>query len=206
MTLMAGICLGSYLSANQTTLEFDHTGNGSTSSMTVFRAATGARVLFCNMDGTPPDVQIGSFTRVVGLWLGGRWTPPRTINGNPDRGGSSIALGGFPGHKELINCTLFGYREIDHGGTEYTLIRGTRIVQTGAGKFSHGIYLSGGNTAEQMGQHSVLDQSIIVGGEGYAVQGWHRWRNSVITRNFIAGHFCGVVLDGCDHIVANNFF
>lgn len=167
VTLSAGICNGSFAALNGTTLQFGYRGPPKSGTMTVYRAAKMARVIFTRRDGTPPDVAVPAWTRLEGLWLGGRWTPPMVdAKGNVDRGGSSIALGGYPGHKELLNCTLFGYREIDHGSTEMTLLRGNRLVQSGAGKFAHGIYYSGGNTPGQMGQHAVFDRNIVVGGEG----------------------------------------
>ena len=117
-------------------------------------------------------------------------------------GGSPISRG-----VQIVNCTIFGYRAgISQGSAEYTLYQGNRFVLNGEGRFLHGIYLSGGNHKGKMAQHAIVDNNIFIGGYGYAIHGWHKTHSNIVTRNFITGHYWGLVLDGSDHLAANNLF
>jgi hypothetical protein len=117
-------------------------------------------------------------------------------------GGSPIGRG-----KQLINNTLFGYPDgISQGSAEHILYQGNRFVLNGNGKYSHPIYLSSGGPIGSRSQHNIVDGNIFIGGEGWAIHGWHGPRNHVITRNFTAGHYHSLVMDGSDHLIANNFF
>ncbi len=167
--------------------------------MTVFQAAPGERVIFTAPDDTPPQVHVADYVKLEGLWLGGRWK---------DENSGGFFVGGSPqGYgKQLVNNTLFGYSELSQGSVEYMLYQGNRFVLTGKGRFSHSIYLSGGYTVGSMAQHVIVDNNIFVGGEGYAIHGWHNAHNIIATRNFVSGHYWGLVMDGSDHIVANNMF
>lgn len=166
---------------------------------TVFKAAPHARAIITTPADLPPPVQMDDYVRIEGLWLGGA----------RKKKDAAIILGGGPPigeGKQIVNCTLFGYREISQGTTEYTLYQGNRFVHDGLGRFEHPIYISGGYNKGAMAQHTIVDDNIFVAGEGYSIHGWHHTHSNIITRNFVEGHYWGLVLDGSDHVVANNFF
>lgn len=180
------------------TLRFAPAGLGS-ERLTTFRASLGERVIFSQPDDSAPTVYMADYTRLEGLWIGGQWT-----KGDENQfffGGSPIGTG-----KQFINNTFFGFTQLLQGSAENILFQGNRFVLTGSGRFAHSIYLSGGYTSGSMSSHAIVDNNIFVGGEGYAIHGWHKTRNNIVTRNFVSGHYWGLVLDGSDHVVANNFF
>lgn len=171
---------------------------------TVYQAAPGARPIVTRTDSFPPYVNIGDYVRIQGLWFGGN----RNTAANPQcfcTGGSPIGNG-----KEIIGNTFFNFVEgLSGGSLQNSIIQGNRFV--GAGNYptkQHSIYLSGNDGAGTGGAstHIVVDDNIIIGGEGYGIQGWHEVHNLIFTRNFIAGSNWGMVADGSDHIMANNFF
>ena len=165
--------------------------------MTVFRAAPGERVILTAPDDTPPQVHVADYVRLQGLWLGGRRTGDE---------GDKVFFGGSPigRGKQFVNNTFFGYTELLQGSAEYILFQGNRFVLTGRGRFRHPLYLSGGYVEGSMSSHAIIDNNILIGREGWAIHGWHNARNNIVTRNFVAGHYWGIVMDGSDHVVANN--
>jgi hypothetical protein len=172
---------------------------------TVFKAAPGARVLFTSAEGYPPKVKLENYVRLEGLWFGGQQSE------DADEcfcmGGGRQSVYGIARGKQLVNCTIFGYREgVSQGGAEYTLYQGNRYVRAGRERYHHAIYISGGNRPGTMAQHSIVDSNIIIGGNAYGVHGWHNARSNIVTRNFIADDAHGLVMDGSDHLIANNFF
>jgi len=181
-------------------IEFGPSGSGP-DQKTIFKAAPGERVVFSTDDDTPTQIRLPHrYIRIEGLWFGGRW----------EDNNEAFILGIRPGN-ELINNTFFGYNGSGQGYSEYNIYQGNRFVRCGwihrpEGSDLHAVYLSGGYTPGKMGQHTIVDNNIFIAGAGYAVHGWHNWRSSIITRNFIAGHNWGLVVDGSDHLVANNFF
>ena len=189
---------------------------GSPGSPTIFKAADRERPVFTGPNDIAPTVRIDDYVRIDGLWFVGKYTHCQQDDKPIANCSAKTQAHIFPGSggsdpyhgrgKEIVNCTLGGVNGIEQGSTSYMLYRNNRVVLSGDGRFDHGIYLSGGNTMGQMAQHSVVDHNIFLGGQGYAVQGWHRWRNSIITNNIFAGHYWGLVLDGCDHIAANNLY
>jgi len=156
-------------------------------------------VILSAPDDSPPAIYLADYVRLEGLWFGGAWKHANRVTFQV--GGSPIGLG-----KQLIDCTVFGYDELSEGSSEYYLYQGNRFVRDGNGLFSHPLYLSGGSTPGSIAQHSIVDNNIFVDGEGYAIHGWHDVHSTIITRNFIGRQSWGLVLDGSDHIVANNFF
>lgn len=77
----------------------------------------------------------------------------------------------------------------------------------GADNLDHGIYLSGADRrGDGQSNHIIVDNNILIGGEGYGIHSWHTMRDAIYTRNFVAAHHWGSVLDGSDHLEANNFF
>ena len=167
---------------------------------TTFKAANGARPILTTPTGGPPgfDVQ-KNYVRIEGLWAGGIYAPGTNIF----IGGGSAGLGWG---KELVNNTFFGYEELGQGTSEWNLYQGNRFIHYGGGTYQHGIYLSGGYLPNPLAQHAIVDNNIFIGGGhgGYSIHGWHNWCSSVITRNFISGSNWGIVVDGSDHLVANN--
>ena len=171
--------------------------------MTVFKAAPGARVIITSPSNTPPNIYMGNYTRLDGLWIGGnRQTADQ----------SGIYIGGSPiSHwKQIVNCTIFGYfGAIKASETEYALFQGNRFVHTGGGTYYHSIYISSNDPfpgpAGTATQHNIVDNNLFVaGGDGYAVHFWHNNHTNIITRNFVATHGYGIVHDGSDALVANN--
>ena len=162
---------------------------------TTYRAAQGERVILTHADGGGPSLYLSDYVRLEGLWMGGAWKDARP-------NGLTIGAKGV----QLISNTLFGYEDgINQGVAEWNEYRDNRFVLTGQDRFAHGIYLSGG-AAPNLAQHAILDGNLFVGGEGYAVHGWHDTRNNIVTRNFITGHYWGLVLDGSDHVGQDNVF
>ena len=156
---------GTYLAS---TFIFSPAGTGP-GNRTVYRADTGHRPLLTRSDGKPPNVYTSDYLRVEGLWMGGKWTDPNDAGGGFYTGGSPVS-----NDKEIIGNTIFGYQGgISIGSSQYQLIQGNRIIDCGYGSYAHPIYLSGGYTVGQMAQHVVLDNNSLVGGEGYALHGWH---------------------------------
>ncbi len=167
--------------------------------LTIFKSAPGARVIISTNKDTPPNVEINDYVRIDGLWLGGKWKADSN---------STIFTGGSPigRSKQIVRCTLFGYTGISQGSAMYNIYQGNRFVLNGLGRFLHPIYVSGGYTNGEKSQHTIIDHNLFVTGEGYAIHGWHETHCSIVTRNFVTGHFWGLVMDGADHFIANNFF
>ncbi len=170
---------------------------------TIFKAAPDERVIFTTLDDAPPTVYIKDFVRLENLWFGGQ-----QIVGN-DRGffpGGSKRYG-TGRSKQLINCTIFGYREGNsQGNAEFMLYQGNRYVRSGREKLHHAIYLSGGYKSGLKAQHAIVDNNIIISGNAYGINGWHNPHSNIITRNFFARSAYGIAMNGSDHIIANNFF
>ncbi|QQG47418.1 MAG: DUF1565 domain-containing protein [Candidatus Woesebacteria bacterium] len=169
----------------------------SSSNMTIFKSEPGARVIFSTDGDLPPPVHVASYTRLESMWFGGK-----ANSGNAFFTGGSPVSNGI----QLVNNTLFGYNGISQGSAEYTFYQGNRFILMGNGRFDHGLYISGGYTVGQMATHTIVDNNILIGGEGYGIHGWHNTHDSIVTRNFVTGHFWGLVMDGSDHLIANNFF
>lgn len=180
-------------------IEFGPSGVGP-DQKTTFKAAPGERVIFSADDDRPTNVWLCKTNmRFEGLWFGGQ------------RQNSDEFIGCIRPGIEFIDNTFFGYREMSQGYSEYNIYQGNRFVRCGHNNLpdasnSHPIYLSGGYTDGKIGQHTIVDDNIFIAGEGHAIHGWHSWRSSIITRNFVAGHNWGMVVDGSDHLIANNFF
>ena len=175
---------------------FGPAGLGQT-QYTVFKAAPNSRVIITGVDDVAPKIFLENYVRLDGLWLGGK----QSENSGIIFGGSPVGRG-----KQLVNSTIFGYRELSQGSSEYTFYQGNRFIHTGFGRFSHSIYISGGDIVGEMGQHSIVDNNIFISGQGYGVQTWHNPHSSIITRNFVGRHYWGIVIDGSDQIAANNMF
>ena len=187
---------------------------------TIFKAAPNARVIVTGPEDAPADIEIGTarqgdYIRVEGLWFGGKrleFLVDMVQQGikQRDPNDACVKVGGTPigKGKQVINCTIFNTKNgLITGSTEDLLIQGCRFVMTGQGGHFHGVYLSGAdNKGEGQSNHLIVDNNIFVGGEGYAIHGYHMLRNMICTRNFVAGHRWGLVLDGSEHLVANNFF
>ena len=177
-------------------IRFGPPGEGP-NALTTFKAAPGARVIFTTADDRPPTVYITrSYLRIEGLWFGGQFEEETRI----------FTGGGFDNRfgKELIDNTFFGYEELSAGAIENVFFQGNRFVNFGGGTGHHTVYLSGGYGP--YAQHAIVDNNIFVSGfGGYAIHGWHNWRSSIITRNFIGEAVWGLVTDGSDHLIANNF-
>jgi hypothetical protein len=186
---------------------------------TVFRAASGQRVLFASSTGQPPNaVGPDDYVRLEGLWFGGARAPDTATQ--CDTAASDTGHGFFPsngpdpvGHgKAIVGCTFFGYDEIGIGSQEDILFQGNRHVLTGRNCYSHAIYLSGG--ADQPGEcakgqvsnHLIVDSSIFVANEGYSTHGYHIPLSGIITRNVFFGNYWGSVWDGSDLLIASNFY
>lgn len=161
--------------------------------MTTYKSAPGERVIFCSADGSVPFASMADFVRVEGMWFDHCLVAP----GN---GPDSIGHG-----KEIVNCTIFRNDDgILIGSQEYLLVYGNRLIHTGLGFYMHGIYLSGGGPIGSRSNHVIVDNNIFIHGEGYAIHGWHGPRSMIVTRNFISRHNNGIVMDGNDHLIANN--
>jgi hypothetical protein len=170
---------------------------------TTFKAAKNARVIFTSDDDSPPKVYIGDYVSVKGLWFGG--TPSETAK-NCFCLGTDGVRSGFGQGKEIIDSTIFGYRDGASPGTaENLLFQGNRYVNSGRDDLHHAIYLTGGYSTDQKSQHMIVDRNIIIGSNGYGVKFGHYLHSSIITRNFIAGNTYGISLLGSQFLVANNF-
>jgi hypothetical protein len=169
----------------------------------------------------PPKVRVkGDYIRVEGLWFGGDW---KTADGSAPDGNEFHAYGGgrLDSVREIVNCTFFGFNGVRVGALEYSYWHGNRFVHCGTGTPLGDppmLYFSGDHGDGMQAQHAIVDANTFVVGRGYAINGWHSWRNFIVTRNFIAGSWGGYIADGVDaeaqgpkgqgreHLVANNIF
>jgi hypothetical protein len=191
-----------------TELLIDATGV-SENQATIIRAAEGERVIVTSNDGSPPPVRVrGDYYRIEGIWFGGAW----------ETGGEfQLSGGGRVDHgREFVGNVFFGYNCVRGGLVEHVYFRKNRFVRNGVGNDPPVLYMSGDHGIGYS-QHCVIDDNIFVTGKGYAVNGWHSFHNFVITRNFFADIWGGVVADGrgseyqgnvhgSHHLVANNTF
>jgi hypothetical protein len=181
-------------------------GGTSPGVMTIFKAAPGARVIITSPANTPPNIFMRDYTRLDGLWIGGTKLSSDTAD---------IFLGGSPiSHwKQIVNCTIFGYYGgIVSGSSEYALIQGNRFVHNGGGTLYHAVYISGAaNWPPAPGtltQHTIVDNNVFIAGPGdggYGIHFFHNNRSGIATRNFVTYQW-GLVMDGSDHLAANNLF
>lgn len=181
-------------------------GGSGPNAMTVFKSAPGARVIITSPSDTPPNIQMDDYTRLDGLWIGGTKLTSDTAN---------VQLGGIPiSHwKQIVNCTIFGYYGgVQSGSAEYLLLQGNRFVHNGAGSLYHAIYISGTDSwpppPGTLTQHTIVDNNLFIAGPGdggYAIHFYHNNRSGIATRNFVTYNW-GLVMDGSDHLAANNQF
>ena len=174
--------------------------------MTVFKAAPGARVIITTPSNTPPNIYMGDYMRLDGLWFGGTKLTSDTAD---------IFMGGSPiSHwKQIVNCTIFGYYGgVQSGNAEYALIQGNRFVHNGGGTLYHAVYISATGTwppvPGTLTQHTIVDNNIFIAGAGdggYGVHFFHNNRTGIATRNFVTYQW-GLVMDGEEELAANNLF
>jgi hypothetical protein len=184
-------------------VNFGPAGSGP-NAMTVYKSAPGARVIITSPSNTPPNITMEDYTRLEGLLIGG--TKLSTDSAN-------IQLGGVPvgRWKQIVNCSIYGYYGgVQSGSAEYLLLKDNLFVHNGSGSFYHALYISGtGTWPPQPGtltQHTIVDNNLFIAGPGdggYAIHFYHNNRTGIVTRNFITYHW-GVVMDGSDHLAANN--
>lgn len=169
----------------------------------------------------PPKVRVkGDYIRLEGLWFGGDW---QTADGGSPDGNEFHAYGGgrLDSVREVVHCTFFGFNGVRVGALEYSYWHGNRFVRCGTGTPLGDppmLYFSGDHGEGMQAQHAIVDANTFVVGRGYAINGWHSWRNFIVTRNFIARSWGGYIADGVDaeaqgpkgegreHLVANNVF
>jgi hypothetical protein len=176
-------------------------------AMTVFKAAPGARVIITSPANTPPNVYIEDYVRLDGLWIGG--TKQSSDTANIQLGGGSV----IARWKQIVNSTIFGYYGgLQSGSAEYLLLQGNRFVHNGSGNLYHAVYISGSPTwppaPGTLTQHTIVDNNLFIAGPGdggYAMHFFHNSRTGIATRNFVT-YQSGLVMDGSDHLAANNLF
>jgi hypothetical protein len=183
--------------------------------MTIYKAELGARPIITSTTNTPPNIFMGDYTRLDGLWIGGTRQTSDTAD---------IFIGAEGGlisnWKQLTNCTFWGYYGgILSGSAQYALIQGNRFVQMGGGALFHPNYIANANTfpgpAGTNTNHIILDSNLFVaggdpnpavGGGGYAMHSFHNDRTGIMTRNRVFGPGnWGSVFDGIGVLEANNF-
>jgi hypothetical protein len=184
-------------------LTFAPAGSGP-DNMTVFKAAPGARVIITSPSNTPPQIYMENYMRLDSVAIGGTKLSSDS---------ASIQLGGAPigRWKQIVNCAIFGYYGgVESGSAEYVLLQGNLFVHNGSGTLYHAIYVSGtGTWPPQPGtltQHTIVDNNLFIAGPGdggYAIHFYHNNRTGIVTRNFVTYHW-GIVMDGSDHLAANN--
>ncbi len=164
---------------------------------TVFRFAPSGtgRALVTGPDGTLPRILFQNFVRVEGLWFGGR---------AEDRGGNMVAFGREG--VQIVGCTFFGrkFQMLAGNTAKNVLIRDCRLIGMGEGWLGHPIYFSGGPPPTS--QDLFCIGNIIVGGDGFAIHGWHDPKRLTIAGNFTAAGICGMVAQGHGHSVHHNVF
>ncbi|MCA9380792.1 right-handed parallel beta-helix repeat-containing protein [Candidatus Dojkabacteria bacterium] len=185
----------------QNTFVFGPAGGGF-NTRTIIRGASGERAILTRSDDLPPAVSIYDYVRVEGLWMGGSWDKVGDggLMNVGNYGGPQIGTG-----KEIVNNTIFGYKTgINIGTSRFITIQGNRLIHNGNGAYDHGMYISGGGTTAS--NHIIVDNNVVVDGEGYGIHEYHRPVTSIITRNFVANHSAGgIVVDDQEALVANNF-
>jgi hypothetical protein len=197
---------------------------------TTYKAALGARPIFTDSDGTPPNIVLRSYMHVEGIWFIGSWnTAGIDAFGKGEGTNPNFVLSGPL--NDVIGNTFVGYGNVCCGG-DYLFFQGNRSVRTGDGDLGHGLYLSGhdGLTAQE-DNHAIVDNNIFVGQEvanpffgtvpgapptylmGLGIQVWHTHHNAILTRNFVAHHIANTIewdrsldLNTRTELVANNFW
>jgi hypothetical protein len=192
--------------------------------MTVFKAFADAngyeRVMFSGEADRPPRIRLaGDYIRIEGLWFGGSWM---NENGLSELGNEFSAYGGgrLDRGRHVVSCTFFGFNGVRVGALEHSYWHNNRFVRNGtANQFGDPppLYFSSGHGVGEV-THAIVDKNLFVTGNGYAINGWHTWRNFIVTRNFITDHWGGFITDGVvsdakspagdgrDHLLANNLF
>lgn len=187
---------------------------------TIFKAYPKERAILTDSNGYPPNVSIDDYVRIDGLWIGGIRDQERNANHimSFNIGGSPIGTG-----KEIINSTIFGFKGngLNFGSSQYYVVKNNRLIRTGLCPLppalypsacsggAHGMYFQGGYGGNEgtFAQHLIIDNNIVVNGDGYGITGWHGNRSDIIMRNFIGGHWQGLSSGGKElptwHLVSN---
>lgn len=196
--------------------------------LTVFRAYQDPNgnyepVLFTGSGNRPPNIEVeGDYVRIEGLMFGGDW---KTRDGRNSAGNEFHAYGGgrLDTGRHIVNCVFFGFNSIRFGALENSYFAGNLVIHSGTG-YNLGdppvLFFSSkhdvGTDPDPEVTHAIVDNNIILNGSGMAIEGWHTWRNFIVTRNIISGTWGGFTTDGIgaeaqspagegrDHVFANN--
>ncbi len=170
---------------------------GKPGTPTIFKAASGARVILTGGSDEAVSSSTPDYFRVESLWFGGKYAP------------NSSATPQFSGTgKEIINCTFFGFWQGPlFGWTQDTLFQGNRLIDNGGDLHHHADYFSSGAVGSgQLSNHMILDHNIVIGGLGYGLHLEHGPKNAIVTRNFVAAQGWGSYDSGSDDLWLNNFY
>lgn len=174
----------------------------------------------------PPEIEIeGDYIRVEGIWFGGAWFAGSNdpVSGDSAKGRELNVYGGgrLDTVREIENCTFFGFNGVRVGALEYSFFRNNRFIRNGKVNLLGDpppLYFSANHGPKWQATHAIVDKNIFIRGTGYPINGWHSWRNFVVTRNFVAATWGGFITDGPtseaqgpygpgkDHLVAHNMF
>lgn len=161
------------------------------------------RAVFAAPQVEQPSLSFSNFTRIEGLWAGGR-PHGRSEQGKIRVKGGAVAFG--KEGVQIVGCTFFGegFQLLAGNTARNCLIRDCRFVHMGAGWFAHPIYLSGGPLPTS--QDIRIIGNTFIEGMGFALHAWHNPQRLTIAGNFTGGHSCAMVAQGPGHIVHHNFF
>ena len=173
---------------------------------TVFRFAWddhwSGRAVLTRPDDEAPDFSLAPYTRLEGLWIGGRLPadPKSCRHGFTNREGI-----------QMVGCTVWAHQRgrDEHmygllcGNTAVNmLLKDCLFVHLGGHWFGHAIYVSGGPPPTT--QDCRLVGNVFLQGGGFAIHCWHTPKNITIVGNFISGHTCGLVAQGPGHVLHHN--
>jgi len=160
------------------------------------------RAVLTRPDDEAPDFSLAPYTRLEGLWIGGR------LPADP-----KVCRHGFTNREgiEMVRCTVWAHQRgrDEHmygllcGNTAVNmLLQDCLLVHLGGHWFDHAIYVSGGPPPTT--QDCRLVGNVFLQGGGFAISCWHTPKNITIVGNFISGHTCGLVAQGPGHILHHN--
>ncbi len=169
-------------------------GPSSTTTRSYVYADTGARPIITDVAGHPPNVLVGGFVHVAGLWFG---SPVKDTYDHVFQHGNDV---------ELVGLTLFNYfggvNEGTHMRNKYI---NNRFIFDGSAPYYHPIYIN--NCAvSQATDGTLIDGNIFVDNSGYSIHLWHGPNYTTIRNNFIADSWASLVLNGLNHQAYKNIF
>jgi hypothetical protein len=175
--------------------------SGSSDGNITWSAYEDERPILNRENDLPPNLSLGDYTTLNGIWLGGQWKTAGVID---DGGfvqytveeeaagyGGTIAMGLYC---TIQNCTFWGYDNvIIEGVGHHNRYTTNHFCRVGRGTKAHGMYLAAGDTPIK---HNTVANNLFTGGEGLALS--FRSDYGTIERCFFGAHHVSLGVRG-DH-------